>query len=428
MKNSIIPCLILQPFLLMFFGLPAPAQQYQITDLGALGGSYSEGHGVNSSGGVVGDWDSGSSPFLRGFYYHDGANYDLPTLGGVYGYAYGINDANQIVGESTVVGGFSDTHAFVYENGAISDLGTLGGSYHGGYSSAHGINWAGQIVGESSLSASQINTTHAVLYSGGRITDLGGLGGNYSGANAINNSNVIVGSAAVVSGSITNIHAFEYCNGVMRDLGTLGGGYSSARGINDSGIIVGEAETVTAGVTNQHAFVYRNGLMTDLGTFGGSSSSAGAINASGQVVGYSYDSSETSWAFLYNGTSVLNLVNYIPAGSGWTNLTSADAIDDQGQIAGSGLLANGAYHAFLLTPVTAAASPIALESPVTLSGDALQVSVQGTPGTTFIIQVSTNLVDWANLCTNSLSGSTTNFTDTTASASGGRFYRGVSVL
>ncbi len=428
MKNPFTSYLVLKGFLLTFLAASASAQKYQITDLGALGGSYSEGRGINSSGSVVGDWDPGSSPFLRGFYYHDGANYDLPTLGGVYGYAYAINDSNLIVGESTIVGGFSDTHAFLYENGAISDLGTLGGNYHGGYSSAHGINHAGQIVGESSVSASQINTTHAVLYNGGRITDLGGLGGDYSGANAINNSNVIAGSGAVVSGAITNVHAFVYSNGVMRDLGTLGGGYSSARGINDSGIIVGEAETVTAGVTRQHAFVYRYGVMTDLGTFGGSSSSAGAINASGQVVGYSYDSSETSWAFLYNGTSVLNLFDYIPAGSGWTNLTSADAINDQGQIAGSGLLTNGAYHAFLLTPVTPAASPIALESPVTLSGGALQVSVQGTPGTTFIIEVSTNLVDWASLCTNSLSGSTTNFTDTTVPGSSARFYRGLSVL
>jgi probable HAF family extracellular repeat protein len=89
--------------------------------------------------------------------------------------------------------------------------------------------------------------------------------------------------------------------------------------------------------------------MSDLGTLGGRVSSASAINTRGQVVGYATDTNELASAFLYNGSTLVNLSDLIPAGSGWTNLASADAINDAGQIAGSGYLADGSYHAYLLS-------------------------------------------------------------------------------
>jgi probable HAF family extracellular repeat protein len=92
--------------------------------------------------------------------------------------------------------------------------------------------------------------------------------------------------------------------------------------------------------------------MSDPGTLGGITASASAINNAGQVVGYATDTNEVANAFLYDGTNMVNLSNFIPAGSGWTNLLSADAINDAGQIAGSGYLADGSYHAYLLLPAT----------------------------------------------------------------------------
>jgi len=323
-------------------------QPYTITDLASTSWSYSAAHGLNGAGLVVGEYEPTNFFYVLAFRFENGALSDMGHLQGTpYAIAYGINDTNQIVGESNTA---NETHAFLYSSGKMNDLGTLAGLI--GYSSAHAINRAGQVVGESSVSTSQANTIHAVLYEGGTKTDLGALGGDYSSANAINNSGEIVGESDVVSQGVTNVHAFKYSNKTISDLGTLGGAYSSAKGINDAGVIVGESDTIIGGATYTHAFIYNNGTMTDLGTLGGGVSGASAINTAGQVVGYATDTNEVSNAFLYEGSKLVNLNDFIPPGSGWTNLSSADAINDAGQIAGSGFLADGSYHGYLLTLAT----------------------------------------------------------------------------
>jgi probable HAF family extracellular repeat protein len=414
---------VLVAFLVQVGG--AFAQTYTITDLGAVGGTSSESRGMNGSGDVVGDYDPGLGAYMRAFYYHNGLNVSLPTVSGPYAIANAINHANQIVGESSVGGsggpGF-DIHAFFYTNGSAADLGTLGGNYAGGYSSARAINQGGDIVGESTVSAANKSSIHAMLYRGGAKTDLGALGGDYSSANGINASGLIVGETDVVLQGTTNIHAFVYTNGTMIDLDTLPGGtYSSARAINDSGVIVGESEVLVSGSPNLHAFVYRNGIMTDIGTFGGDSSSANAVNSAGDVVGYAYEPNGVSDAFLYRGSGLIRLSSLISPNSGWTNLTIAAGINDLGQIAGSGLLANGDYHAFLLAPVVP--QTLSLRPLAVLANGQFELQVQGTPGQSFVLQASTNLIDWLGLSTNTLSGTVTNLTDTSAPGYSFRYYR-----
>ena len=323
------------------------AQTYTITDLGSSSWSYSEAHGLNNLLQVVGEFEPTNFFYVKAFLDTNGIIIDLGSLPGTpYAVAYAINDADQIVGESNL---HNDTHAFLYENGKMSDLGTLT-PVGSGYSSAHAITRSGEAAGESSLA--DPSTIHAVLFSGGTIKDLGALGGNYSAAYGINNSGIIVGESDVVQQGVTNVHAFIYTNsigGTMVDLGTLGGNYSSARGVNDSGTVVGEAETVVAGSTVLHGFYSRGGTMSDLGTLGGSTSSASAINSAGLMVGYATDTNEISNAFLYNGSTLINLMDLLPPNSGWTNLSSADGINDAGQIIGSGYLADGEFQGYLLT-------------------------------------------------------------------------------
>jgi probable HAF family extracellular repeat protein len=384
-------------------------QTYKLTDLGDLSWSYSAAHGINRSGNVVGEYEPTNPPAVHAFLFANGLMTDI-GVGDGYAVAFGINDANVLVGETGLV----LVHGFVYSNGTMSALMPLAGNY----CSAHAINKAGQIVGESSTSAFPNAPVHAILYNGGAKTDLGVLGGDYSSAYGINNSNIIVGESDIGQQGVTNVHAFVYTNNItgMKDLGTLGDSYSSAKGVNDSGVIVGEANT--AGDTHQHAFVYRNGVMSDLGTLGGATSSASAINSAGHVVGYATDVNEVSCAFLYNGSTVINLLDYVAAGSGFTNLASADAINDAGQIAGSGYTLNGDYHGFLLTPI------LQLSNPLMTNGH-FAVTVEGWPGLHFALLASTNLTDWVSLVTNTMAANTNTFewTDSTATGLPRRFYR-----
>jgi probable HAF family extracellular repeat protein len=400
-------------FIGLAFTLPAEGfgQACTITDLGEPAWNYSAAHGINQSGNVVGEFATTNAfSTVHAFYFAGGVMTDIGSADGTE-VAYGINAANQLVGEM----GVAVVRGFVYANGTTTALSALGGNY----SSAYAINDAGLIVGESTTSPTPNGPVHALVWDGGSKSDLQTLSGDYSAGFAINNSNVVAGeSSVVVVQGVTNIHAFVYTNVTsgMKDLGTLGGAYSSAKGINDSGVIVGEANTM--GDTNLHAFSYQDGIMNDLGTLGGSTSSASAVNSSGQIVGYATDSNGVANAFLYNGSKMLNLIDFIPPSSGWTNLASADAINDAGQIAGSGFLANGAYHAYLLTPSVAA---IWLSYPLVLTDGQLQVTVEAVPGQRFAMLGSTNLASWVSLNTNTLGG--TSILVTNPAAGNCRFYR-----
>jgi probable HAF family extracellular repeat protein len=100
----------------------------------------------------------------------------------------------------------------------------------------------------------------------------------------------------------------------------------------------------------QDAFLYFDGAMTDLGTLGGTQSFAYSVNASGQIVGYSTTKGNATFAaFLYSGGTMTDLNSLLPPDSGWT-LYFAEAINNQGQIVGTGTNPNGQHDAFLLTP------------------------------------------------------------------------------
>ena len=237
------------------------------SDLGSLGGAFSEASGINASGQVVG---TSTTQGTSGVYWHafrtasNGsitAASDLGSLGGTISEAHGINASGQAVGYSYIPLGQAlnfTPHAFrTAANGSIdaaSDLGTLGGDS----SDAFALNASGEVVGESSLGPNL--PTHGFRTApNGTITaasDLGSLSGrSNSTAHGINAAGQVVGFCYDESGG-NQLAFFADVTGPMQDLNNLipaGSGWvlQQAYGINDLGQIAGSG---TIG-GNTHAFL-----------------------------------------------------------------------------------------------------------------------------------------------------------------------------
>lgn len=316
--------------------LAAATAKYTITDLGTLGGSYSQAFAINASGQIVGvaGTPSGSG---HAFLYSGGVMFDL-NLPGTSGTARAINVAGQIAGYY-YNGAYE---AFLDTNGQITDLGNLGSAY----SAAYALNASAEACGSSVTSSGK---EHAFLWSAGTMTDINAFGGDYSSARGINGSSQVVGYAYLINGAF---HAFVRTGGVSTDLGTLGGDYSEADAINDAGQVVGQA--YLTGNIKAHAFLWKaGGALKDLGQLsGGNYSQALAVNSTAsQIVGRASVPDPqfiVYHAFLYAGGKMRDLNSLIPADSGWV-LTEATGINGAGQIVGSGTI-HGQQHAFLLNP------------------------------------------------------------------------------
>ena len=325
-------------------------QTYGITDLGTLGGAASEAYGINNAGQVVG-WSTTADGAVHGFLYDGGVMTDLGTLdGGSFSHATGINDQGQVVG----YGGINAygpmfrefTQGFIWQNGGMQPLGALycpcSFNQRYGTSAAYGINSAGQAVGDSETVRGE-TIRHAFLWQDGAMQDIGGGAGGWSisYAYAINLQGQVVGRF--------DDRAFLWQDGARQDLGTLPGhAFSAARAINIQGRVVGESVASTG--TDGSAFRWEAGVMCDLGVLPGDPySQANGINALGQIVGRSGTrDGVSSRAFVWQDDVMRDLNSLVPAGTGW-ELRSASAINNPGQIVGSGIL-NGQPRAFLLSP------------------------------------------------------------------------------
>jgi probable HAF family extracellular repeat protein len=332
-------------FLLGGFSIASGQQLYTVHDLGALGGTQSTAASLNKSGQVAGA-STTASGLTHAFRTAPNSAInlltdDLGTLGGLYSDARGINASGQVIGVSTDGTGayFSyRTAPNAPVNPSSDGLGTLGGASHGPATTVSGIDDAGHAVGESVAISGFFHAFRTAANSpiNPATDDLAGdFGGQSSSAVSINNNGDIVGTyLPAVAGAYP--YAVLLKSGTPTPIGGLGLG--SVASMNDM-------DQVAINV-NEQAAVWSNGTVAPLAPL---VSAALGINNSGQVVGYAPAGTAPQHAFLYTSGVTVDLNTLIPANSGWT-LTSANAINDLGQIAGNGQI-NGEFHAFRLDPV-----------------------------------------------------------------------------
>jgi len=176
----------------------------------------------------------------------------------------------------------------------------------------------------------------------------------------------------VAGNSVQAIKPTVWQNGSAQAFPNASGfNYGSGTAVNNSGAMAGMAFTYNftllqdPNATGMATIFSQNGA-TVLGALSSDKSSAAlGINNSGDVVGFSNSGlpditlffapfleavGSNLHAFLYSKGTMYDLTRQLVNGSGW-QLCSATAINDAGQIVGTGIIQEQ-QHAFLLTPVT----------------------------------------------------------------------------
>jgi probable HAF family extracellular repeat protein len=183
------------------------AQNYKITDLGSLGGNYSQAWGINAFGHVVGTSciDTACSEPREFLWTRESGMQDL---GGQF--ATGVNLWDQLAG-------FVGNEAVLWTKaGGLQDLGTLDCPASSG---ANGINLFGQITGTSPIApCNGGGQDRAFLWTRkSGMSDLGVLpGGTFSHGNSINDPGQVVGYSDC--SSCNGSHAFLWdATGGMQD-------------------------------------------------------------------------------------------------------------------------------------------------------------------------------------------------------------------
>ncbi|MGI8437819.1 MAG: hypothetical protein ACR2NX_13110 [Chthoniobacterales bacterium] len=226
-----------------------------------------------------------------------------------------ITNNNQIAGTS--FSGSNDDAAFRY----VSEkdyIEVLDQTSSGSVSHARGINETGAVVGDSTFGGAAYGPSpyfHAALFMNGSAYDLGSLrSGEFSSAKSINDAGQVVGfSGPNANGDYARAFLWTQKLG-MQDIGTLGGDNAQASAINASGGITGNAQIYLKNGP-AHAFFFQSDAgvdapsypMMDLGTLGGDSSYGTAINASNHIAGYSTLADGRFHAFLVSGGKMLDL-------------------------------------------------------------------------------------------------------------------------
>lgn len=397
----------------------APAANWTITDLGALGaeGSLiytSEGLNINNSGQVAGQGVvlTNGAREMHYVVWSNGTQIDLGI--NTHGYsavaAAPINYAGQVAGWIQD----EDGRPFLWQTGVVTRLPWLPNTVNG--CRVTGINASGAVVGDNGVQRWWGVERVSVIWQGGVVAD---LDLPYGSVTAINDSGALAIGAGqmgqrsyVLSGGNTNMVDWP---GMDPATGT-----TKALDINNAGQVCGwYIDPSVDG--NERALLWQQGVGgTPLPNFPiNSRSEAVALNIHGHAVGWAYRAgNDAPGVFWRNGT--LTSLDSLPevAAAGWSGLTARD-INDHDQIVGSGYH-NGLLTAFLLSPV-ATPSPFSLT--ITRSGTNVVVGFPTEASFSYDLQSKASLTEtnWNLLATIPGDGATKSFTD--PATNGTRFYR-----
>jgi probable HAF family extracellular repeat protein len=350
---------------------------YTVTDLGTLGGTFSEAVGINNSGSMAGSSAITGDVAVHAALWQHGVITDLGTLGGPNSVA---PEAEPQPNEKGGVAGASDTTTpdpnredfcgfgthliclpFIWKEGVLTALPTLGGNN----AEAWQVNDRGQAIGAAENTTQDPNCTaftlevEPVIWERGTIQELPTVSGDLDGlAQAINQRGQGVGISTNCPSELFVFpsHAVLWTGGPGKvsviDLGNLGSTlFNIAFGINNRGQVVGQSGLTGEGIVF-HAFLWtKDDGMRDLGTLPGDVVSwAETINSKGEAVGTSFDANINMHPFVWRDGMMTNLNTLIPPDSPWL-LLEALGNNDRGQIVGYGLRTDiGEVHAYVATP------------------------------------------------------------------------------
>jgi probable HAF family extracellular repeat protein len=316
--------------------------EYEVIDLGTLGGDRTLPRALNNHGEVVGS-SSTATRTEHAFLWRNGALTDL-TPAGQYSGASAINDAGWIAGRAADERYDEESEVALWQNGIFVGFVSTPAEEFG--PSPVKIGETGNVL----VNVHGHEWPHAFFVRNGQAIQ---LSTPFSWANDMNAREQVVGAVTTKSSGALGYeyHAFLWDDGVMKDLGVIGTnpcvnipeeqcGWSEASDINERGQIVG----FSTSQGGSRAVVWDPDNLTprDLG-FGTAPSRATAVNDNGQIAGHSYESGE---AFFLDGDQVVTLGSL---GGGWTRVAG---MNEGGTVAGTTVTASGEVHAFVWSRAT----------------------------------------------------------------------------
>jgi len=340
-----------------FAGAPHPtAPRFSIRAIDAIGGAENLALGVNDHGQVVGQFVRENGTLGAYIWSASGGMVELqglsPTSETI---AMNLNNLGQVVGYG-VRASDSRTEALLWQpDGQMVNVGQIWDPNGG--TEVFDINEQGMMVGSRQLAPFQ---RQGLMYTlGGDIVNVGTIEGNNQSKNtAINESGDVVGFSYRLfepdRAALTRYTGDTYEETI--DLGPVGRTFSRAFDINDAGQVVGVANDQSP---NRAALfdTERPGGWTNLGIIedmGFEESEALSINNGGWIVGRSFNFENSAATFFYDGQALdlMTLVDNLQD-VGFVALYEANAVNDLGQIVGSGMLKDGTISGFILTVVPA---------------------------------------------------------------------------